>query len=75
MFLLPKCELKLNQVSPVFGLIKGDFARSVWKLPRQLCLINLFQYPSQKDDPLLSNILAAVILDICDMQVINYGFD
>src|SRR5258708_22414935 len=75
MFLLPKRDLKPNQIGPIIWLIEGNFAGTVWELPRQLLHVNLLQYPPEKNNPLLSDVLAPVILDFGDVQVIDNSLD
>jgi hypothetical protein len=75
MFLLPERNLERDQVGPIIRLIQRNLARSVRELPGQFCLVNLFQYPSEKDNPLLADVPAAVVLDVRDVQVIDDSLD
>lgn len=46
---LPKRDLKPDQISPILWLKEGNFAWTVWELPRQFGHVNLLQCPSQKN--------------------------
>ena len=75
MFLLPKRDLERAQIGPILWLIRRNFAWSIRELPCQLGFVNLLQFLPQKDYPLFGDVVATVVMNVRDVQVVEDSLD